>query len=92
MKFKAWKFKGFGSGERLLKTQMRRQTHAFCRNCCQNLQEYGQVRCDRCLVELKDSRLCWHSCEKLPWRQKIPCVFESWYQRMKSRVAREEVW
>lgn len=70
---------------------LRRQTHAYCRNCFQNMEEYGRIRCDRCFVKLKDSRVCFGTRKGLPLREKLSCVFESWYERnLTSRVAREE--
>lgn len=75
----------------LQENTLRRQTHVFCRNCCQNMKEYGRIRCDRCLVKLNDSRLSYHTIKRLPLREKLSCVFESWYERnLTSRVNRKE--
>lgn len=88
-----WKI---GRKKHVPKNALRRQTHVYCRNCFQNLKDYAQIRCDRCLVKLNDSRLCFVTRKRLSLREKLPCVFEGWYARntkgTKSRVTREEEW
>lgn len=64
------------------KNVLRRQTHDYCRNCFQNLQEYRQKNCDRCLIALDESRLSTCRIKPLPFSQKVHCIFESMYRAM----------
>ncbi|CAM9105407.1 unnamed protein product [Sphacelaria rigidula] len=64
--------------------KLRRMTHAFCRNCFQNLREYRQPRCDNCLVVLNESRVSIGHTEGLPLMEKTSCLVESLVERGRS--------
>lgn len=72
------------------RTELKRQTHAICRNCFEVLQEYGQVRCCRCLIKLDESRLSFDKFEPLPFRQKASCRVESFVNRSRRWIGKKK--
>lgn len=70
---------------------MRRTTHAFCSECGQNLECYGQTVCDACLADLTRKGVVVYDTPSEHARSRAYCTRLKWtykWRRFKQRLSR----